>query len=609
MGGCCSERPNGTNLFIYFSHLLSAWGDRMWSFGVGLFLIIISPESLLLSAVYGLCMGMSTLLFGSLVGDIVDKAPRLKAAQTALVLQNLFVMLCAVVIYFFLVYREVVVSEGLWALYLVYGLIIVISIISRLTSMARKIAVENDWIVQICGSDLDMLATMTATLRRIDLATQILAPIATGFIMSFIGVEFGALFIGSWNVLSVVAEYYLLWKVYNTVPSLRQMKDLRKSETVSGETADGAKEMQTLTGGGDNKSKQATETEIDDVAHTEGTTEAEAASPVGKDKLLGSPSSDKKNSTEEVKVKIENNSSTCCDKLGFLGGLYRGWPVYVKYKILPAGLSLACLYLTVLGFDSITIGFIKLQGISEAILGLCMGISAAVGIVGTLVYPLMRRRFGLVRTGIFGFSTELISLALCVVSIWVPGSPFDLSLGMGPPPSDSQDISASNCTDVERANTYNISQPPLQKLEIEETVTAINDPVCAKILSSQDPNISIWLFLVGIITARFGLWLADLAVSQIYFETVVESERGKVGGVQTALNQFMDMLKFGLVMILPYKHQFGLLILISFAFIGLGWLLYAIFLHRTRGHFFHFEKLLLGCGKRPIPATDSAVQA
>ena len=81
------------------------------------------------------------------------------AAQTALVLQNLFVMLCAVVIYFFLVYREVVVSEGLWALYLVYGLIIVISIISRLTSMARKIAVENDWIVQICGSDLDMLAS------------------------------------------------------------------------------------------------------------------------------------------------------------------------------------------------------------------------------------------------------------------------------------------------------------------------------------------------------------------------------------------------------------------------------------------------------------------
>ena len=71
---------------------------------------------------------------------------------------------------------------------------------------------------------------MTAILRRIDLATQILSPIATGFIISFIGVEYGALFIGGWNVLSVFAEYYLLWKVYNTVPSLRKVKDLRKSE-------------------------------------------------------------------------------------------------------------------------------------------------------------------------------------------------------------------------------------------------------------------------------------------------------------------------------------------------------------------------------------------
>ncbi|RUS72146.1 hypothetical protein EGW08_020088 [Elysia chlorotica] len=572
MGGCCAVRPNGTNLFIYFSHLLSAWGDRMWSFGVGLFLINISPESLLLSAVYGLCMGISTLLFGSLVGDIVDKAPRLIAAQTALVLQNLFVMLCAVVIYFFLLHRKDVISEGLWVLYLVYSLIIIISIISRLTSMARKIAVENDWVVQICGSDFDMLATMTATLRRIDLATQILAPIATGFIMSFIGVEFGALFIGGWNVLSVVVEYYLLWKVYNTVPSLRQVKDLRKSEIH-------------VYDNGELRTNQSI---------------FSALVCQGEDKPVKTPCVGEVESSEETSV-------SGCNKLCFLGGLYKGWPVYVKYTILPAGLSLACLYMTVLGFDSITVGFIKLQGISEAILGLCMGISATVGIIGTLVYPLMRKRFGLVRTGIFGLSAELASLALCVTSIWVPGSPFDLSLGMGSPSSDSLYLSASNCTSVDK--TYNISQPSAQRLDIELTNRERNDLVCQKILASQDPNISIWLFLVGIITARFGLWLADLAISQIYFENVVESERGKVSGVQIALNQFMNMMKFGLVMIFPYKHQFGVLILISFTFIGLGWLLYAIFLYRTRGHFFHFEKCLVSCGDRPVASEDRAVQA
>lgn len=50
----------------------------MWSFGVGLFLINISPGSLQLTAAYGLSIGLSVLLFGALVGDIVDASPRLK---------------------------------------------------------------------------------------------------------------------------------------------------------------------------------------------------------------------------------------------------------------------------------------------------------------------------------------------------------------------------------------------------------------------------------------------------------------------------------------------------------------------------------------------------
>jgi len=32
---------------IYSSHILSSWGDRMWSFAVGLYLVILYPESLL----------------------------------------------------------------------------------------------------------------------------------------------------------------------------------------------------------------------------------------------------------------------------------------------------------------------------------------------------------------------------------------------------------------------------------------------------------------------------------------------------------------------------------------------------------------------------------
>ena len=50
----------------------------MWSFGVGLFMMIISPESLRVTAVYGLCNNVAILLLGAVVGDWVDKTPRLK---------------------------------------------------------------------------------------------------------------------------------------------------------------------------------------------------------------------------------------------------------------------------------------------------------------------------------------------------------------------------------------------------------------------------------------------------------------------------------------------------------------------------------------------------
>jgi hypothetical protein len=50
----------------------------MWSFGVGLFLINLSPDSLQLPAVHGFSSGGATLLFAGLVGYWVDNTPRLK---------------------------------------------------------------------------------------------------------------------------------------------------------------------------------------------------------------------------------------------------------------------------------------------------------------------------------------------------------------------------------------------------------------------------------------------------------------------------------------------------------------------------------------------------
>lgn len=98
-----------------------------------------------------------------------------------------------------------------------------------------------------------------------------------------------------------------------------------------------------------------------------------------------------------------------------------------------------------------------------------------------------------------------------------------------------------------------------------------------------------------------GLWIADLTITQLFLEDVQEKDRGIVSGVQSSLNKLMDVLKFVLVTGVPDTETFGFLIIISFAFIFLGWLLYAIFLRKNRGHFFHFEK----CLKNGAPATEN----
>ena len=49
----------------------------MWSFGVGLFMIELAPNSLRLVAVYGFANGGAILFLGALIGDWVDKTSRL----------------------------------------------------------------------------------------------------------------------------------------------------------------------------------------------------------------------------------------------------------------------------------------------------------------------------------------------------------------------------------------------------------------------------------------------------------------------------------------------------------------------------------------------------
>lgn len=104
----------------------------------------------------------------------------------------------------------------------------------------------------------------------------------------------------------------------------------------------------------------------------------------------------------------------------------------------------------------------------------------------------------------------------------------------------------------------------------------------------------LWMIVIVIIILLFaiGLWMFDLVVTQLIQENVQELERGAFCGMQRALECFMDMLHFILVIILPSAETFGFLIILSFVFICVGAVLYYAFSFRERGHLFHTEKVM-----------------
>ena len=258
------------------------------------------------------------------------------------------------------------------------------------------------------------------------------------------------------------------------------------------------------------------------------------------------------------------------------GGAVQGWITYFNHPVKFAGLGLACLYMTVLGFDNITYGYCLLQGVPHAALGVLVGVSAVVGVAGSLAYPPIRKRVGLERTGLLGMFLLVSCSSLPLLSIALPGSPMDLNI-----------LVQSNIN----------SSTPLSPTTIIPEDT--NSSVSGIVAESEVTNVASWLlancsvivFLSGIILARFGLWVVDLTVNQLLQEKVEEEVRGVVNGVQESLNNTLDLAKCILVIMLPAEETFGLLIIASFTSVSLGWLLYALYSRQQRGHLFHFRRL------------------
>ncbi|XP_054827074.1 solute carrier family 40 member 1 [Eublepharis macularius] len=560
--GCCGSCGNyltSARFLLYLGHALSTWGDRMWHFAVSVFLVELYGNSLLLTAVYGLVVAGSVLLLGAIIGDWVDKNSRLKVAQTSLIVQNACVILCGILLMMvFLFKTELVALYQGWLLTLCYILVITIANIANLASTATAITIQRDWVVVVAGDNRSKLAGMNATIRRIDQLTNILAPLAVGQIMTFGSPVIGCGFISGWNLVSMCVEYLLLWKVYQKTPALAH-KASAKNEV---------SELKQLNIQKEGESKPNEGVKLID----------------GNDVTIFEPPE------EEVSF---------CSRIAEPFSTFRdGWVAYYNQPVFLAGLGLAFLYMTVLGFDCITTGYAYTQGLSGSTLSLLMGASAITGIMGTVAFTWLRRRCGLVRTGIISGIAQFASLVFCVISVFMPGSPLDLSV------SPFTDISA---------RLFESSPLPTMAPEaaVPEMPLTTAMPVLANgsaFVNGSDPGmspssvplVSVSLLFTGVIAARIGLWSFDLTVTQLLQENVIESERGIINGVQNSMNYLMDLLHFIMVILAPNPEAFGLLVLISVSFVAMGHLMYFRFAQTTLG-----SSVFLCCSREPkVAVTD-----
>lgn len=513
----------------------------MWHFAVSLFLVELYGNSLLLTAVYGLVVAGSVLVLGAIIGDWVDKNARLRVAQTSLVVQNVSVILCGIILMMvFLHKNELLTMYHGWVLTSCYILIITIANIANLASTATAITIQRDWIVVVAGEDRSKLADMNATIRRIDQLTNILAPMAVGQIMTFGSPVIGCGFISGWNLVSMCVEYFLLWKVYQKTPALAVKAALKVEEA----------ELKQL-----NLHK---ETEPKSLEGTH---------------LMG----EKESNIHELEHEQE---PSCGSQMAEPFRTFRdGWVSYYNQPVFLAGMALAFLYMTVLGFDCITTGYAYTQGLSGSILSILMGASAITGIMGTVAFTWLRRKCGLIRTGLISGFAQLSCLILCVISVFMPGSPLDLTV------SPFEDI-RSRFIQSDSMPMLTPTETPKSILTTEMHMPNGSSPAStvSTVTANSESMISVSLLFAGVIAARIGLWSFDLTVTQLLQENVVESERGIINGVQNSMNYLLDLLHFIMVILAPNPEAFGLLVLISVSFVAMGHIMYFRFSQKMLGN-------------------------
>ncbi|KAK7349734.1 hypothetical protein VNO77_07354 [Canavalia gladiata] len=368
------ENPFSLITYLYIGHFLARWGARMWEFSVGLYMINIWPDSLLYAAIYGAVESASIAVFGPIIGRLVDKLSCVKVLQLWLVTQNLSFVIAGATVVAVLVFSSLK-DTNFSAFILLVMIINICGGIGVLSTLAGTILIEREWLLVISeGQPPEMLTKMNSVTRRIDLSCKLLAPVITGFIISFVSLKVSAITLALWNTVSVWVEYWLFTSVYYGIPALGQSNQRRMARLLQS-----------------------------DVERKGPTLE--------EDSLLSGSGGDLELADRQCSKKISEKIS----EIPYISA----WSVYLQQEVALPGIALALLFFTVLSFGTLMTATLEWEGIPAYVIGIGRGISAVIGIAATVLYPVLQSHISTIRTGLWSVWSQWTCLLPCVAAMWI----------------------------------------------------------------------------------------------------------------------------------------------------------------------------------------------
>ncbi|KAI5919247.1 Ferroportin1-domain-containing protein [Camillea tinctor] len=123
---------------------------------------------------------------------------------------------------------------------------------------------------------------------------------------------------------------------------------------------------------------------------------------------------------------------------------------------------------------------------------------------------------------------------------------------------------------------------------------AENLPTFVKRFIAERPPLDIgWSILLFSFLAfsRLGVWVFDLTTQQLTQTLVAPTQRSSFAGVENSVVNVFELLGAGTAIAFPRTEQYRWLALASLVSVVVSWLMYAVWVHRQRGHLVHWEKL------------------